>query len=118
MQANGFYIDADLGEPQAYYSDIEKKKAEEGGYELSSDDRYTLYEIHADLIIEGFDDEDGLAKPYVVTIERGTQTVLSIRRNWNPEDPLKLKRPFLGLIPDDTATPLVALLLPNLGHKK
>jgi hypothetical protein len=92
LQANGFYIDADLGEPRAYYSDIEKKKAEEGGYELSSDDRYTLYEIHADLIIEGFDDEDGLAKPYVVTIERGTQTVLSIRRNWNPEDPLKLKR--------------------------
>jgi hypothetical protein len=92
LQVGGFYRDIELGEPESFFSDIEKKKAEEGGYELSDDDRYTLFEIHADLIIEGFDDEDGIAKPYVVTIERGTETVLSIRRNWNPEDPLRLKR--------------------------
>ncbi|NBW12482.1 MAG: hypothetical protein EBR82_31070 [Caulobacteraceae bacterium] len=127
LQAAGFYIDCDLGEPQSFFSDIEKKKAEEGGYELTSDDRFTLYEIHADLIIDGLDDvelveengideEDGVseedggssaknsknqgddgepiqvAKPYVITIERGTQKILAIRRNWDPEDELKLRR--------------------------
>jgi hypothetical protein len=95
LQASGFYVNADLGEPQAYFSDIEKKKAEEGGYELTDDDRYTLYEIHADLVIEGVDEEEGdieIAKPYVVTIERSTQNVLAIRRNWTPDDSLMLKR--------------------------
>jgi hypothetical protein len=106
LQASGFYVNTDLGEPQPFFSDIEKKKAEEGGYELTDDDRYTLYEIHADLIIEGVDEEteeneDGeeessediqIAKPYVVTIERSTQKVLAIRRNWDPEDSLMLKR--------------------------
>jgi len=113
LQANRFYRDVDLGEPQSFPSDIEKKKAEEGGYSLTDDDRYTIYEVHADLVIEGVDEdeiEDGsdigddegenskskeieqLAKPYVVTIERATEKVLSIRRNWEPEDPLHKKR--------------------------
>jgi hypothetical protein len=95
LQASGFYCQCDLGEPQTFFSDIEKKKAEEGGYELTNDDRYTLYEIHADLIIDGLDEEDGdvqIAKPYVVTIERGTQKILAVRRNWNPDDELMLKR--------------------------
>ena len=96
LQAVGFYLDADLGDPEPYHSDIEEKKAEEGGFSLSDDDRYCLYEIHADLIIDGLGEEaeDGLeiAQPYVVTIERGTNTVLSIRRNWNPDDELTLKR--------------------------
>ena len=94
LQAGGFYIDIDLGEPQPYHTDIEERKAEEGGYSITDDDRYSLYEIHADLVLEGIDDdeEDGIAKPYVVTIERGTTNVLSIRRNWHPDDPLMLKR--------------------------
>ncbi len=96
LQAVGFYLDTDLGDPEPYHSDIEEKKAEEGGFSLSDDDRYCLYEIHADLIIDGLGEEaeDGLeiAQPYVVTIERGTNTVLSIRRNWNPDDELTLKR--------------------------
>ena len=96
LQASGFYRDVDLGDPLSFHTDIEKKKAEEGGFTLTDDDRYAIYEIHADLTIEGIDDEDeddaGLAKPYVVTIEKGTSTVLAIRRNWNPEDPLELKR--------------------------
>ena len=93
LQAAGFYRDVDLGEPQPYHSDIEKRKAEEGGFSLTDDDRYSVYEVHADLIIDGVDeDEDEIAKPYVVTIERGTNEVLSIRRNWNPDDPLMLKR--------------------------
>ena len=93
LQASGFYVDVDLGEPQAYHSDIEKRKAEEGGYSLNDDDRYTIYEIHADLVIDGVDNsDDGIAKPYVVSIERGSYKVLAIRRNWNPDDALMLKR--------------------------
>lgn len=93
LQANGFYREVDLGEPQAFHTDIEERKAEEGGYSLTDDDRYTIYEVHADLIIdESGDSEDGIAKPYVVTIERGSNEVLAIRRNWNPDDELSLKR--------------------------
>ena len=93
LMSQGFYRDIDLGEPESFPSDIEKKKAEEGGYSITSDERYTVLEIHADLCIEGVDDEeDDLAKPYVVTIERGTNEVLAIRRNWDEEDPLTLKR--------------------------
>jgi len=96
LQAAGFYLDTDLGDPEPYHSDIEEKKAEEGGFSLTDDDRYCLYEIHADLIIDGLGEEAGdgleIALPYVVTIERGTNTILSIRRNWNPDDELTLKR--------------------------
>jgi len=94
FQSSGFYLDTDLGEPVMYHTDIEKKKAEEGGLTLNEDDRYALYEIHADLIIDGTgdSDEDGLAKPYVVTIDSGSQEVLAIRRNWSLGDELFLKR--------------------------
>jgi len=93
LQVNGFYRDIELGEPQPFHTDIEKRKAEEDGFSLTDDDRFAIYEVHADLIIEELDDsEDGIAKPYVVTIERGSDEVLSIRRNWNPDDELTLKR--------------------------
>lgn len=92
LQVSGFYRAIDLEEPEPYHSDIEEKKAEEGGYSLNDDDRYTLYEIHADLVVEGLDDEDGIARPYVVTIERGSDEVLAIRRNYEEDDPLTLKR--------------------------
>jgi len=93
LQASGFYVDVDLGEPQAYHSDIEERKAEEGGYSLTNDNRYSIYEVHADIIIDGVDDsDDGIAKPYIVSIERGSYRVLAIRRNWNPDDALMLKR--------------------------
>jgi len=93
LQASGFYVDVDLGEPQAYHSDIEERKAEEGGYSLTNDNRYSIYEVHADIIIDGVDDsDDGIAKPYIVSIERGSYRVLAIRRNWNPDDSLMLKR--------------------------
>jgi|TARA_R110002153_G_scaffold790_3_gene3691 hypothetical protein len=93
LQSVGFYRDVELGEPQAYHTDIEEKKAEEGGFSTTDDDRFTVYEIHADLIIDGVDeDEEEIAKPYIVTIERGTGEVLAIRRNWYEEDELMLKR--------------------------
>jgi len=82
LQAAGFYKDVDLGDPEPYHTDIEEKKAEDGGYSLTDDDRYAVYEIHADLLIEGIDDDDEIARPYVVTIERGSGEVLAIRRNY------------------------------------
>ena len=92
LQANGFYADKDMDDPAPYQTDIEERKAEEGGYQLNSDDRYTIYEVHAHLVIEGIDDEDDLAKPYVVTIERSTGELLSIRRNYEEGDELEMKR--------------------------
>ena len=92
LQVSGFYAGVELGEPRPFHTDIEEKKAEEGGYDITDDDRYTIYEIHADIIIEGVDDEDGIAKPYIVTIERGTEEILAIRRNWDEEDMLTMKR--------------------------
>ena len=92
LQVSGFYAGVELGDPEPFHTDIEEKKAEEGGYDITDDDRYTVYEIHAELVIEGIDDEDGLAKPYIVTIERGTGEILAIRRNWDEEDMLTMKR--------------------------
>ena len=93
LQVSGFYRDIELGDPQPFHTDIEERKAEEGGYSITDDERYSIYEVHVDMVIDGFDDsDDDVARPYVVTIERGTSAVLAIRRNWNPEDPLMLKR--------------------------
>jgi hypothetical protein len=93
LQAAGFYRDVELGEPQSFHTDIEQKKAEEGGFNLTDDDRYAIYEIHADLVLDDIDDDgDDIAKPYVVTIDRGSNEVLAIRRNWNEDDMLMLKR--------------------------
>jgi len=90
LQVAGFYKDAELGEPVRFFTDIEKKKAEEQGYTLTDDDRYQVLEIHVDMDLPGYEEEIPL--PYVITIERGTSTVLSIRRNWNEDDNKKLKR--------------------------
>jgi len=93
LQASGFYRDIELGEPEPFHTDVEQKKAEESGFELTMDNRFALFEAHADLVIEDIGDgEDGIARPYVVTIERGTGEILAIRRNWKEGDDLKLKR--------------------------
>ena len=98
LQVAGFYREIELGEPVNILSDIEKKKAEQQGYKTTDDNRYQIFEIHTELDIEGMEDvgEDGeptgIALPYVVTIDRGTNEVLSIYRNWNADDEKKLKR--------------------------
>jgi hypothetical protein len=92
LQVAGFYRDVDLGEPVTFHSDIEKKKAEDQGYTLSDDERYQLYEVCVDYDLPGFEDDDGIALPYVVTIDRSTQNILSIRRNWREEDKLRIRR--------------------------
>ena len=92
LQVAGFYRDVDLGEPLSFHTDVEKKKAEDQGYSLTDDDRYHIYEAHLDWDLEGYEDPDGIALPYVITIDKGTQEVLAIRRNWEPTDKKKLKR--------------------------
>lgn len=92
LQVAGFYRDVDLGEPVMIHTDVEKKKAEEQGYSLTDDDRYQIAEIHIDYDMPGYEDKDGVALPYVVTIDRASMEVLAIRRNWEPEDENKLKR--------------------------
>ena len=92
LQVAGFYRDVDLGEPFIDIDEAEKKIAEKMGFNPSEDDRYKILEMHVNLDLENGDSEDGIALPYVVTIEKGTNTVLAIRRNWNPDDDLKLKR--------------------------
>jgi hypothetical protein len=97
LQQAGFYRDVELTTPDKSISDIQKAKDKETGFSDLNDERYTLYECHVDLDLKGFEDEDdgeptGIMLPYVVTLIKGTNDVLAIRRNWNEDDPLKLKR--------------------------
>jgi hypothetical protein len=98
LQVAGFYRDVDLGDPVSSFDEVEKKIAEKMGFQASTDDRYKVLEIQVNLDITGHEDEDedgnptGIALPYIVTIEKGTQNVLAIRRNWRPEDETKQKR--------------------------
>lgn len=98
LQVSGFYRDIDLGEPNNTLDEVEKKIAEKMGFRATTDNRYKLLEMHVDLDLQGFEhkDEDGeptgIALPYVVTLEKGSGEVLSIRRNWDPEDETCQKR--------------------------
>jgi hypothetical protein len=98
LQVAGFYRDVDLGDPVSSFDEVEKKIAEKMGFQASSDDRFKILEIQVNLDIPGHEDKDedgeptGIALPYIVTIEKGTQNVLAIRRNWRPEDETKQKR--------------------------
>jgi len=92
LQVAGFYRDVELGDPQTIHTDVEKKKAEDQGYSLTDDDRFQILEIHVDYDLAGYEDEDGIARPYVITVERGTTKVLAIRRNWEEDDKRQLKR--------------------------
>jgi len=99
LQVSGFYVDIDLGEPVRTIDPVEKQKATEQGFSLDVDDRFQLLEMHVDIDPEeaGFEDKfakdtDGVAVPYVITIERGTQNILAIRRNWRPDDDTRAKR--------------------------
>jgi hypothetical protein len=102
LQVAGFYRDVDLGDPVNTIDEVEKKIAEKMGFRASSDDRFKLLEMQVDLDLPGFEHEDGIKLPYIVTIEKGTQTVLAIRRNWEESDRTYTKRQHMvhyGYIP-------------------
>ena len=98
LQVDGFYLDIDLGEPENNLDEVEKKIAEKMGFKATSDDRYKILEMNVNLDLEGFEHKDkdgnptGIALPYIVTVEKGSQKCLAIRRNWRPEDKKHQKR--------------------------
>lgn len=96
LQRGEFYRDVDLPEPSNTLDEVEKKIAERMGFRAETDDRYKLLEMQVDLVIEDDkyrdEDDDEVALPYIVTVEKESETVLAIRRNWNPEDKTKAKR--------------------------
>jgi hypothetical protein len=92
LQVAGFYRDVELGEPVQTHTDVEKKKADEQGYSVTDDERYQFCEIQIDYDLPGFEDKDGIALPYIITIDKGTGKILSIYRNYKEDDDLKLKR--------------------------
>ena len=97
LQVAGFYRDIDLGEPDNTLDEVEKKIAEKLGFRATVDSRYKLLEINVNLDLPGFEHEEdgeqtGIGLPYIVTVEKGSQTILAIRRNWNPDDETKTKR--------------------------
>jgi hypothetical protein len=98
LQAAGFYRDVYLGEPVNTLDEVEKKIAEKMGFRATTDDRYKLLEMQVDLDLEGHEHKDkdgtptGIALPYIVTIEKGTNSILAIRRNWQPDDDTHAKR--------------------------
>jgi len=99
QQVNGFYRDVKLGQPPLKEDELKSKQRELEGIRVEKqDDIYTLLECHVNLDLEGFEDKDpqtgeptGIKLPYVVTIEEGSREVLSIRRNYKEEDPLRNK---------------------------
>ena len=100
LQVAGFYRDVELQTDAPDYSEIQQKYDELEGETPSydNDDRHILYEMHVDLDLEGFEDTDdsgeetGIALPYVVTIAKGSNEILSIRRNWYEDDEMRMKR--------------------------
>ena len=98
LQVSGFYVDVDLGPPNNTLDEVEKKIAEKLGFRATTDSRYKLLEMHVNLDIPGHEHRDsngeltGIALPYVVTLEKGSSTVLAIRRNWEEGDDTYQKR--------------------------
>ena len=100
QQVNGFYVDVELAPPSnTTQNDVEKKERELDGTKKSGKPEpiYTLLECHVNLDLEGFEDvgadnqPTGIKLPYIVTVEEGSRTVLSIRRNYAPNDLKKNK---------------------------
>ena len=98
QQVSGFYRDVDVGRPQDNETALEKKERElEGVKKTVNEDIFTLLECHVNLDLEGFEDRTadgeptGIKLPYIVTLEEGTRTILSIRRNYAIDDPKKEK---------------------------
>ena len=102
LQLAGLYADIEIGSPATMYENDTagvKAKIDElsGVVKPNSSDTYTVLEMHVDLDLEGFEDigedgeETGIALPYIVTIIKENANVLSIRRNYSPDDPLKEK---------------------------
>jgi hypothetical protein len=101
MQVQGFYKDIELGTPAYDEDDIKSEKNDlEGVSTTNKDEVFTLVECHVELDLEGFEDTGadglptGIKMPYIVTVEESTQKVLSIRRNYDIQDPMKKRKDY------------------------
>ena len=94
LQVSGFYRECELTPSHIESNAITDKYIEIGGVKPSwdKDERHQLLEMHVDMDLPGFESPDGVALPYVITIEKGNSKILSIYRNWSEEDPHKIKR--------------------------
>ena len=99
LQVSGFYSDIDLPDPSPDTGDIERKynQLTGGSANYEFDNRHTILEIQAEMDLIGFEDSEygeptGIALPYVVSIDKSSRQILSIRRNWYEDDPMKMKR--------------------------
>ena len=94
LQVSKFYRECELTPSNVETNAITDKYIEIGGVRPSwdKDERHQLLEMHVDLDLPGFESPDEIALPYVVTIDKGNHTVLSIYRNWSEDDPHKIKK--------------------------
>jgi len=97
LQVAGFYRDIDLGDPDNVLDEVEKKIAEKMGFKATTDSRYKLLEMSVDLDLPGYEHEEdgkptGIKLPYIVTVEKGSNKVLAVRRNWEENDETYQKR--------------------------
>ena len=102
QQINGFYRDIDLGEPPVQQDQLKEKELElEGIRQTGAEDMYTILEMHVNVDLEGHEEVDpedgeptGVKLPYIITIDEANNKILSIRRNYAQQDPLKKKKDY------------------------
>jgi hypothetical protein len=96
-QVSGFYRDVEISGGTVETSDIEDKVNVLEGTEQtygSDDEEHLVLEVHTYLDLKGFEDSNGIKLPYIVTIDKFSQEVLSIRRNWDENDETKNKKQY------------------------
>ena len=97
LQVQGFYKDVELTSGQVDPSEVREKVNELEGVEKEyarDDDEHEILEMHVNADVPGFEDQKGIKLPYIITIDKYSRTILSIRRNWNQQDDFYKKIPY------------------------
>ena len=94
LQVSGLYRDVELTPSHVEDNPVRDKYIEIGGVRPSwdKDERHQLLEMHVDFDLPGFESADGVALPYIITIDKGSNTILSIYRNWAEDDENRIKK--------------------------
>ena len=92
QQISGAYLDVEIKPSYvSAYDDTQDKEDELEGIDGTSDMMYELLEFHVLMDLPGFEDPDGMHLPYIITVDSTSSKVLSIRRNYRADDPMKQK---------------------------
>ena len=97
MQMSGMYLDIDLPKPYYSQNDAKDKVNELEGISPTpetAEDMYNIIEVHTFLDLSGYEEEGNIKVPYIVTIDEDSQQILSIYRNYNPDDPIKKRKNY------------------------